>query len=99
MLQNLQIIIRLNGVPNNGAQTFQSLLIGLNISGNLRLAVEIERPSLDGIQDVLDLDAFAEEKPIRGFGEAVLERRRLGSFGGVLREDGSESLVGFKGRF
>lgn len=92
MLQNLEIVIGFNGVSDDGAQPLQRLLVGLDVSGDLRLAVEVERASLNGIDDVLDLEALAVEKPIGGFGEAVLEQRSLGQgCGWVLGDDaGSE---------
>lgn len=64
MFQNLQVIVGFDGVPNNGVQTLQCLLIGYDIPGNLGLAVEIKRPPFHGLHNVLDLKALTVEKPI-----------------------------------
>lgn len=91
MLQNLQVIVGFDSIPNDRAQPLQGLLVGLEVPGDLGLTVEIERPPLGGLHDVLDLEALAVKKPIRGFGETVLKWCGLGwRFGGVLGEDGSE---------
>lgn len=64
MLQNLQVIVGFDSVPNNGAQPLQCLLIGHDIPGNLGLAVEIKRPPFHGLHNVLDLEALTVEIPI-----------------------------------
>ncbi len=64
MLQNLQVIVGLNSIPNNGAETLQCLVIGLKVSSNLGFTVEIERPLLNRVHDFLDLDALTVKKPI-----------------------------------
>lgn len=100
MLQNLQIIVRLDGVPDDRAlQPLQRLPISLHIPRDLPLAVQVEGPPLHALHDVLDLDVLAVEEPIPGLGEAVLERRRLLVHGRVLGDGGSqlEALQGSGG--
>ena len=73
MFQNLQVIVGLNSIPNNRAQTLQSLVISLTVSSYLWLTVEIEWPILNRVHDFLDLKALTVKKPIRGFGETMLK--------------------------
>lgn len=73
MLQNHEIIVRLNRIPDNRIQALQGILIRLHISRYLRLAVEIKRAFLNGLHDLLDLEAFTVQKAIVFLGEAVVE--------------------------
>lgn len=88
MLEDLQVVVSFNGVSDDGWKALKGFGVGLEVAGDLGLAVEVKGPSFDRrrIQEVLDLDALAAEKPIFGFAETVLEqllmwRWRRGLFG------------------
>lgn len=85
MLQDLEVVVGLDGVPDDRTQPLEGLPVGLEVAGDLGLAVEVEGAPLGSIHDVLDPDTLAVEVAIRGLGEAVAERglgHRRGGRGG-----------------
>lgn len=92
MLQDLEVVVGLDGVPNDRSQPLEGLPVGLEVASDLGLAVEVEGAPLGRLHDVLDTKALAVEVAIAGLGEAVAERclgrRRRGGGGGGGGGDG-----------
>lgn len=84
MLQNLQVVVGFDSVSNDRIQTLKSFNVGFDVSGELRLAVKVERPIfLHEFHNVLDFDALTVEEAIIEGAETMLECMlgRGGGFG------------------